>query len=41
MEPSLSKKIRIEFASAGDELDCKILKYNNYDYGSEELYIDY
>jgi hypothetical protein len=41
MEPSLGKKIRIEFASAGDELDCKILKYYNYDYGSEELYADY
>ena len=41
MEPSLGKKIRIEFASAGDELDCKILKFYNYDYGSEELYIDY
>ena len=41
MEPSLSKKIRIEFASAGDELDCKILKFYNYDYGSEELYVDY
>ena len=41
MEPSSGKKIRIEFASAGDELDCKILKYYNYDYGSEELYVDY
>lgn len=40
MEPSLGKIIRIEFASAGDELDCKILKYNNYDYGSEDLYVD-
>ena len=41
MEPSLGKIIRIEFASAGDELDCKILKFYNYDYGSEDLYVDY
>ena len=28
MEPNLGKKLRIEFASSGNELDCKILKYN-------------
>ena len=41
MEPHLGKKLRIEFASSGNELDCKILKYNNYDKGTEEVYTDY
>ena len=41
MEPALGKKMRIEFASSGTELDCKVLKYQNYEIFSEELYIDY
>ena len=35
------KNITIEFWTSGDELDCKILKYQNYPTGSEELFIDY
>ena len=35
------KNITIEFSSLGNDLDCKILKYQNYPTGSEELYIDY
>ena len=41
MDSNLGKTVRIEFASSGDELDCKILKYDNYDKGSEDVYSDY
>ena len=41
MEPSLGKEIRIEFATSGNELDCKILKYKNYDKGTDEVFSDY
>ena len=34
------KNMTIEFSSSGDELICKILKYQNYPTGSEELYTD-
>ena len=37
----LGKNITLEFSALGEELDCKILKYNhNYPTGSEELFID-
>ena len=37
----LGKNITIEFSTPGDEIDCKIIKYNNnYRTGSEELFID-
>ena len=41
MEPSLGKTLRIEFATSGNELDCKVLKHDNYNTGSEEIYSDY
>ena len=41
MDPTPGKEIRIEFASTGSELNCKVLKYNSYVIGSEELYSDY
>ena len=41
MESILNKNITIEFTTLGDELDCKILKYQNYPSGSEELFKDY
>ena len=41
MESILEKNITIEFMTPGDELDCKILKYQNYPTGSEELFVDY
>ena len=34
------KNMTIEFSSSGDELICKVLKYQNYPTGSEELYVD-
>ena len=34
------KNITIQFFNSGDELDCKILKYQIYPTGSEDLYID-
>ena len=40
MEPQLGKNLQIEFSNLG-ELDCKILKYQNYLSGSEEVYSDY
>ena len=40
MEPILSKKIRIEFATSGSELDCKVLTYQVYSPSSEEFYFD-
>ena len=40
MEPEPGLKTRIEFSSSGDELDCKLLRYNNY-LDSEEYYKDY
>ena len=40
MEKKLGKMMRIEFATSGDELDCKILKQKNYLVGSEEFYSD-
>ena len=41
MEQQLNQKLRIEFASSGKELDCKVLQYKNYIKGSEEYYEDY
>ena len=41
MDPTPGKETRIEFASSGSELNCKVLKYNSYVVGSEELYLDY
>ena len=41
MEKNLGKTLRIEFATSGNELDCKILKRDNYEKGSEEVYSDY
>ena len=35
------KNITIEFSNPGSELDCKIIKHQNYPIGSEELYVDY
>ena len=40
MEPEPGLKTRIEFASSGNELDCKVLRYNNY-LNSDEYYKDY
>jgi hypothetical protein len=40
MEPNLGKIMRIEFATSGDELDCKIIKYQKYLPGTEEFYVD-
>jgi len=33
--------ITIEFITSGDELDCKVLKYEQYPTGSQELFIDF
>ena len=41
MEYILKKNITIEFTTFGNELDCKILKYQNYPAFSELLFIDY
>ena len=41
MDPTPGKDVRIEFAASGSELNCKVLKYNSYVVGSEELYSDY
>ena len=41
MEKTLGNILRIEFENLGEELDCKILKYQSYSVGSEELYEDY
>lgn len=41
MEKKLRKKLRLEFATSGDELNCKILRQKNYLVDSEELYSDY
>ena len=41
MDPTPGKDIKIEFAASGSELNCKVLKHNNYVIGSEELYSDY
>ena len=40
MESELNKNIRIEFATSGNELDCKVIKYQNYLPGSLEFYTD-
>ena len=40
MEEKLNKRIRIEFATSGNELDCAVLKYQNYLPSSEELFYD-
>ena len=40
MEPNLGKIMRVEFATSGDELDCKLIKYQKYLPGTEEFYID-
>ena len=40
MEPIKGKKLRLEFSSSGNELECKILKHQNYPVGSEEFYKD-
>ena len=40
MEKELGHILRIEFENSGKELDCKILKYQNYSEGSDELYVD-
>jgi len=40
MEPELNKNIRIEFATSGNELDCKVIKYQRYPPGSQEFYTD-
>ena len=41
MDPTPGKDVRIEFSASGSELNCKVLKYNSYVVGSEELYSDY
>ena len=41
MDPTPGKDILIEFASSSNELNCKILKYNKYVIGSDELYSDF
>ena len=41
MEPSLGKTLRVEFATSGNELDCKVLKHSDYNTGSEEIYSDF
>ena len=41
MEYILRKNITIEFTTFGDELDCKILKYQDYPAFSELLFVDY
>ena len=40
MDSTPGKEIRIEFASSSNELNCKIVKYNKYVIGSDELYND-
>ena len=40
MEKTLGNILRIEFENPGKELDCKILKYQSYSVGSDELYVD-
>ena len=39
-ELEMDQKIRIEFATSGNELDCKILKNKKYSPNSDELYKD-
>ena len=41
LDPTPGKETRIEFAASGNELNCKVLKFNSYVIGSEELYMDY
>ena len=41
MDPTPGKDVKIEFAASGSDLNCKVLKYNSYVVGSEELYSDY
>ena len=40
MEPTLNQNIRIEFATSGNELDCKVLKYQIYSPSTEDFYKD-
>ena len=40
MEKTLGNILRIEFENPGNELDIKILKYQSYSTGSEELFAD-
>ena len=40
-EQGIGKITRIEFATSGNELDCKVLKYKNYLAGSNEYYEDF
>jgi hypothetical protein len=40
MEKTLGNILRIEFQNSGKELDCKILKYQSYLTGSDELFVD-
>ena len=41
MEQADGKSVRVEFASSGNELDCKILRHNTYTVSSDNLYSDY
>ena len=41
IEQGLGNLTRIEFATSGNELDCKVLKYNNYITGTNEYYEDF
>ena len=40
LDPIPGKDTRIEFAASSSKINCKVLKYNSYDLGSEELYVD-
>ena len=40
LDSTAGKDTRIEFAASNSNINCKVLKYNNYDLGSEELYED-
>ena len=41
MEPQFNKKMRIEFATSGNELDCKVLQYKTNFINSNEYYEDF
>ena len=41
MEPQFNKKTRIEFATSGNELDCKVLQYKTNFINSNEYYEDF
>ena len=40
-EQALGNITRVEFASSGNELDCKVLKYKNYLAATDEYYEDF